>query len=61
MASRKKKRSRQDSPPADSAEAAVVDGIPDRGERRLWKYILIAVIFVGWLGFLVACMIVGAP
>jgi len=40
----------------------VVDGIPDRSVRRpLWAYIVLALIFLGWLAFLVTCRIVGAP
>ena len=30
-----------------------VDGIPDRSPRpALWKYVVLAVIFLGWLAFL---------
>ena len=40
----------------------VVNGIPDRSRRRpLWAYILLALIFLGWLAFLVTCRIAGAP
>ena len=40
----------------------VVNGIPDRSASRpLWAYIVLALIFLGWLAFLVTCGIVGAP
>ena len=42
-------------PPVD-----VVDGIPDRqANPPRWKYALIAAIFLGWVGFLVYCLIAG--
>lgn len=35
----------------------VVEGIPDRSTSRpLWKYLLIAVMFLAWIGFLVYCI-----
>ena len=40
----------------------VVDGIPDRRERTpAWKYVLIAVMFLGWLAFLIYCAAAGNP
>ena len=43
------------SPPRD-----VVDGIPDRVARRpLWKYLLVAAAFVGWLGVLLLLYLIG--
>lgn len=37
-----------------------VDGIPDRAAQRpMWKYVLIAAIFLGWLAFLVYCAAAG--
>ncbi len=55
------KTSRRDEPPAPTPPVDVVDGIPDRSDKpRTWKYVLIAVIFVGWVGMLVACVILGA-
>lgn len=42
-------------PPVD-----VVDGIPDRqANPPAWKYVLMAAIFLGWVGFLVYCLIAG--
>ena len=42
-------------PPVD-----VVDGIPDRQVNPpAWKYVLIAAIFSGWVGFLVYCLVAG--
>ncbi len=39
-------------PPRD-----VVDGIPDRAARRpLWKYLVIALVFLAWLAFLLYCL-----
>ena len=38
----------------------VVDGIPDRAARRpLWKYLLVAAAFVGWLGVLGGMYVLG--
>ena len=40
----------------------VVDGIPDRCKRIFtWKYVLIAVVFIAWVGFLIYCQIAGTP
>lgn len=42
-------------PPTD-----LVDGIPDRqANPPLWKYVLIAAIFIGWVSFLVYCLLAG--
>jgi len=42
-------------PPRD-----VVDGIPNRASRRpLWKYLLVAAAFVGWLGVLGVLYLLG--
>jgi len=50
--------------PADKQELPepvnVVDGIPDRRERTpVWKYVLIAVVFLAWLAFLIYCAAAG--
>lgn len=35
----------------------VVEGIPDRSATRpLWKYLLIAGVFLAWIGFLIYCI-----
>jgi hypothetical protein len=40
----------------------VVDGIPDRSRNpRLWKYLVLAVLFLAWVAFLVFCLVWGAP
>jgi hypothetical protein len=40
----------------------VVDGIPDRSvSPRLWKYVLLACVFVAWVSFLLICLFVGSP
>ncbi len=39
----------------------VVNGVPDRsGNPRLWKYLVIAAVFLIWICFLVLCGIIGA-
>lgn len=52
-------------PPREDPPAApmdVVDGIPDRSPyAALWKYLVLALIFLGWVAFLVYCRIAGAP
>lgn len=49
--------------PAQSAQPVdVVDGIPDRSARRsAWKYVLLALVFLGWVAFLVYCHLAGNP
>ncbi len=38
----------------------VVDGIPDRSKNpAAWKYLLIVLIFAGWVAFLIYCGIAG--
>ncbi len=38
----------------------VVDGVPDRSKNQAaWKYLLIALIFAGWVAFLIYCGITG--
>ncbi len=38
----------------------VVDGIPDRSQHRsFWKYLLIGLVFLGWVAFLVYCHLAG--
>lgn len=38
----------------------VVDGIADRTRRGVvWKTIVIAIIFLAWVGFLVYCLVAG--
>ena len=40
----------------------MVDGIPDRSAKRpWWVYVVLALVFLGWVAFLVVCRIVGAP
>ena len=40
----------------------LVEGIPDRAVRpALWKYVLIAAIFLAWLAFLIYCQTAAAP
>ena len=40
----------------------MVDRIPDRSAKRpLWVYLLLALIFCGWVGFLILCRVVGSP
>ncbi|MCD6377535.1 MAG: hypothetical protein J7L99_01650 [Planctomycetes bacterium] len=39
----------------------VIDGIPDRTSRpSWWKYAILAGIFLAWVGFLIACKIIGS-
>ena len=66
MARRKRKSRRP--PPAEPAgppppdPVDVVDGIPDRGTAtRPWKYVLLAMIFLGWVAFLIYCAMTGSP
>ena len=36
--------------------------LPDRSAKRpLWAYLLLALVFLGWVGFLIVCRVVGAP
>ena len=40
----------------------VVGGVADRTSNvRLWKYLIAALIFLGWVAFLAYCRIAGAP
>jgi hypothetical protein len=40
----------------------VIDGVPDVSARRpAWKYVLIAAIFLAWVGFLIYCGLAGSP
>jgi hypothetical protein len=40
----------------------VVDGIPDRSPRPAWwKYAVLAAVLLAWVGFLIACEILGSP
>ncbi len=40
----------------------VVDDIPDRTPRRpLWRYILLAVVFMAWVAFLIYVAAAGSP
>ena len=49
-------------PPPIPEPRDVVDGIPDRAARRpVWKYVLLAVIFLAWMAFLVYCAVTGSP
>ncbi|HOF18564.1 MAG TPA: hypothetical protein PK082_06615 [Phycisphaerae bacterium] len=42
----------------DPEPVDVVEGIPDRSNRRsAWKYFLLAAIFLLWLAFLVYCQL----
>jgi len=63
VSARQKKRAAPSPPgptPADPAD--VVEGLPDRSSApRLWKYLLLALIFVGWVCFLVVCQMTGNP
>lgn len=36
--------------------------LPDRSAKRpLWACLLLALVFLGWVGFLIVCRVVGAP
>ena len=63
MGRRKKKPAASPPPaPTPTAPADVVEGVPDRtAAPRLWKYILLAILFAGWVGFLVVCQVTGNP
>ena len=62
MKAGRKKGARKKRPADVSDPVDVVDGIPDRsGSPRLWKYVLLAAIFVVWLGVLILSAILGAP
>ncbi|HUU60474.1 MAG TPA: hypothetical protein VMZ50_13120 [Phycisphaerae bacterium] len=38
----------------------VVDGIPDRSATAAgWKYVLLAIVFLGWVAFLIYCAAAG--
>ena len=57
------KRRAREKPDLDASDPVdVVDGIPDHSaSARVWKYVLLAAIFVVWLGLLVLAAILGAP
>ena len=56
----RKDRPRSDAAPPQPVD--VVDGIPDRAENPpRWKYVLIAAVFLAWLGFLIYCAAAGNP
>ncbi len=39
----------------------VIDGIPDRTDRpSWWKYAVLVGVFVIWVGFLIACKVIGS-
>ena len=47
-------------PPTPPTPKDVVDGIADRSANRpLWKYLLVAAVFVGWLGVLITLYLLG--
>ncbi len=47
-------------PPPAPAPVNLVDGVPDRSPRRhIWKYVLLAVIFLAWVAFLVYSALAG--
>ncbi len=52
------RRDKNSSSDDDTQQRAVdvVDGIPDRSPHRsAWKYMLMAAVFVLWVGFLIYC------
>lgn len=56
----KQAQSKPQPQPAAPAPVNVVDGIPDRLEKGAWRrYVLIAVVFGGWVAFLVYCYLAG--
>jgi len=56
----KRAKNRSTSPAEGSRPVDVVDGIPDCSARRsAWKYILIALVFLGWVAFLLYCHLAG--
>ena len=62
MAGRKKKPAASPPAPSPPDPADVVDGIPERtAAPRLWKYLVLALIFAGWVAFLVVCQMTGNP
>jgi hypothetical protein len=62
MSRRRQQREPQDRPPAVTEPVDVADGIPDRAaETPVWKYVVVAAVFVGIVSFLVTCLILGAP
>ena len=61
MARKTRQKAAPPRPPAP-APLDVVDGIPDRSAHpQLWKYILLAAIFVGWVVFMVVSALAGGP
>ncbi len=53
--SRQGRSSDQPIPPVN-----VIDSIPDRSPHRpIWKYVLLGVIFLAWVGFLIYCYLAG--
>ncbi len=62
MPSPRRQRRTREQPQAPAEPASVVDGVPDRSPRpAAWKYVLLAVVFLAWVGFLIVCRIAGAP
>lgn len=64
-ARRRQSRKQEDSPrKAEQPREPVnlVDGMPDHSQHpALWKYLVLAAIFLAWLGFLVYCQLAGGP
>lgn len=53
---------RQEQQPEPPIARDVVDGIPDRAvSRPAWKYVLLAIAFLAWLGVLVGLYYWGRP
>ncbi len=55
------RQARQRAGPDVPEPVDVVDGIPDRsGAPHRWKYAVLVLIFLGWVGFLIYCALAGA-
>ncbi len=55
-----RRRDRQEVDVPDPVD--VVDGIADRSARpRVWMYVVLGAVFVGWLCFLIWSAIAGGP
>ena len=62
MCARRKSPSPRRQGPPVREPVDVADGIPDRTSHpALWKYLVLALIFIAWLCLLVLCGIAGAP
>jgi hypothetical protein len=56
------KRNKSSKRPTPPEPVNVIDGVPDRSEKRgKWKIVVILAVFAAWVAFLVYCKVAGSP